>query len=70
MPVEVTVLAHDRVMHAGARASLSIIVEIVFLMAVKPSGTPLLLSLLVAVLAATTLGATSCLREGPKRGWR
>lgn len=57
VPVEVAVLARDRVMHAGARASVSIIIEIVFLMTVKPSGMSLMLSLLVAVSAATILGA-------------
>jgi hypothetical protein len=50
-PAELTALAHDPVLHGAMRLQLVALVEIVYLMARKPSGVGILVSLLVAAVA-------------------
>jgi hypothetical protein len=59
IPPEIAALARNRVIQAIDRAAIANLVEIVFLMTVKPTGGDLVLSLVATVLSAVVLGATA-----------
>jgi hypothetical protein len=63
---EIAILRSDRVMLAANRASAASLIELVFLMTVKPAGEGLAVSLLVAVAAAVVLGATATRMNRPE----
>ena len=54
-PAELTALARDPVLHGALRLQLVALVEIVYLMARKPSGVGILVSLLVAAVAVVAV---------------
>jgi uncharacterized membrane protein len=59
IPPQIAALARNRLVQAIDRAAIANLVEIVFLMTVKPTGGDLVLSLVATVLAAVLLGATA-----------
>ena len=54
-PAELTAAARDPVLHGAMRLQLVALVEIVYLMARKPSGVGILVSLLVAAVAVVAV---------------
>jgi hypothetical protein len=57
IPPQIAALARNRLVQAIDRAAIANLVEIVFLMTVKPTGGDLVLSLVATVLAAVLLSA-------------
>ena len=62
----VTVLARDPLLHAGSRIAVPIIVEILFLMTVKPSVPGILWSLLTAAVLGILIWPGFARRSGPR----
>jgi hypothetical protein len=67
LSTDVTALARDPLLHAGSRIAVPIIVEILFLMTVKPSVPGILWSLLIAGgLATLVIWPAFSRRSGPR----
>ena len=63
IPPPIAALARNRVIQAIDRAAIANLIEIVFLMTIKPTAGDLVLSLVVTVLAAVLLGGTAFRRS-------
>ena len=70
LSTDLTVLARNPVLHASNRISVAIIVEILFLMSVKPAAPGILLSLLAAGGIGTAAIWPLFALRGDKRAFR
>ncbi|MBA3429972.1 MAG: DUF2269 family protein [Actinobacteria bacterium] len=64
IPREITAHTRSRLIQAIDRAAIANLIEIIFLMTVKPVGFPILLSLLTALLAAAILASSALWARG------